>query len=120
MLYMSNLHFLQNQLSDTMPKNNFRSIRCKNRCIDSSKSRFYANPLLVNAQFFSKDRNLFNNFPLKKLDNHNNMLKPHTFLGKNASFKGSSAQFQDKYSRCIRVKIISTRYLIIRFHRSGQ
>jgi hypothetical protein len=89
-LYKSNLHFLQNQLSDTMLKNIFRSTRCKNPLaptssnfratdkkpnnytIDSSKSRFYANPFLVNAHFFSKDTNRFTNFLLKKLDNHNN------------------------------------------------
>jgi hypothetical protein len=54
--------------------------------------------LLVKTHVFSKDTTRFNNFILKKLDNHNNMKKAYTFLGQNASFKGSSTQFQDKYS----------------------
>jgi hypothetical protein len=60
--------------------------------------KFHANPLLVNAHFFNIDKNRFNNFLLKKLDNYNNMKKAYTFLGQNASFKGSWAQFQKKYS----------------------
>jgi hypothetical protein len=51
-----------------------------------------------NTQFFSKDTTLSNNFLLKKLDNHYNLKIAYTFLGQNASFKGSSAQVQAKYS----------------------
>jgi hypothetical protein len=74
----------------------------------------------VIAHFFSKDAKRFTNFLLKKLDNHNNRLQELTIsLAKMLVFIDPRSISRTNIVK-ICVRYISTRFLIIRFHISGE